>query len=242
MYHVAICDDDEVFIQYIKRLFIESSLANEEIRFYEYLSGENMIADMQNREKYDLLILDIRFEGMDGNMIARKFRVQFPDTILVFCSGVALPTPESFEATPYRYWLKEYTEERMKKELEIVIDKVRNRKEPPKIIGRQGTKLAKLHTGDVQFIEIAKRGSIIHYDTEQGEELYHSDIRVAEFYEILKEHNFAYAHNSYIVNLEHVAVAGTTELELVSGRKLSISRSKVKEFRKLFACKLAQKY
>ena len=242
MYHVAICDDDEVFIQYIKRIFAESSLVNEEITFYEYLSGEEMIEDMQNREKYDLLILDIRFEGMDGNAIARKFRVHFPETILVFCSGVALPTPESFEATPYRYWLKEYTEERMKKELEVVIKKVKSRKAAPQIIGRQVTKLKKLKIGDVQFIEIAKRGSIIHYDTEEGEELYHSDVRVIEFYELLREFNFAYAHNSYIVNLDHVAVAGTTELELVSGRKLSISRSRVKEFRKLFARKLAQKY
>lgn len=33
MYHIAICDDDEVFIQYIKRLFGESSCAAEEMVF-----------------------------------------------------------------------------------------------------------------------------------------------------------------------------------------------------------------
>lgn len=242
MYHIAICDDDEVFIQYIKRLFGESSCAAEEMVFYEYLSGEELLEDMKKQERYDLLILDICLEGIDGNAAAKKFRTLFPDTVLVFCSGVALPTVESFETTPFRYWLKEYTEERMKKELEAVIRKLQSQRKIPTIIGKQGTKLIKLDIENVLYIEISKRGSVIHYDTVQGEQRYTSDIKVAEYYEMLREFGFAYAHNSYIVNLEQVAVAGVKELELMNGKLLSISRSRVKEFRKLFACKLARKY
>ena len=102
MYHIGICDDDPVFIEYIKRLiFMENTL----VEFYEYLSGKELIQDMQKRERYDLLILDVCLPDMDGNETARKFREQFPDTLLVFCSGVCMPTTQSFETTPYRYWL-----------------------------------------------------------------------------------------------------------------------------------------
>ena len=51
-----------------------------------------------------------------------------------------------------------------------------------------------------------------------------------------------YAHNSYIVNLKYVAIAGTTELEFVNGEKLSVSRNRAKEFIKAFAIHLSYKY
>lgn len=98
MYYIGICDDDSVFIEYIKRLF---SRFCTEIEFYEYLSGEELVQDMQKQEKYDLLVLDVAMPGMDGNETAKKFREQFPDTLLVFCSGVCMPTVQSFE-TVYR--------------------------------------------------------------------------------------------------------------------------------------------
>ena len=73
MYHVGICDDDPVFIKYTERLFGEG------ITFYEYLSGEEMLQDMEKQEKYDLLVLDVALPGMDGNQTAREFRKMFPD-------------------------------------------------------------------------------------------------------------------------------------------------------------------
>lgn len=134
MYHIGICDDDPIFIKYIKQLFCE---VQREIEFYEYLSGEALIQDMQMRESYDLLILDMQLPGMDGNETAKKFREQFPNTLLVFCSGVCMPTVESFEATPYRYWLKEYAEEQLQQEIEGVLCKMEKSKVMPYLMGKK---------------------------------------------------------------------------------------------------------
>lgn len=60
MYYVGICDDDPIFIEYIKRLICAG---NEKVEFYEYLSGEELIEDMQKQERYDLLILDVCLPG-----------------------------------------------------------------------------------------------------------------------------------------------------------------------------------
>lgn len=152
MYHIGICDDDPIFIKYIKRLFCE---VQREIEFYEYLSGEALIQDMQTRESYDLLILDMQLPGMDGN-------------------------------------------------------------------------------------ETAKRGTVLHCT--EGKGSYSSPKKLAEFYEQLKNAGFAYAHNSYIVNLEHVVEVGPKELEFVNGERLTISRARAKEFKKAFAVQLSQKY
>ena len=237
MYHIGICDDDPVFIEYIKRLIC---MENTLVEFYEYLSGKELIQDMQKRERYDLLILDVCLPEMDGNETARKFREQFPDTLLVFCSGVCMPTTESFETTPYRYWLKQYTEERMTKEVQEVFDKLRQKRVAPSIMGKRDNKIAKLSAERISHIAIARKGSVIYCGNMK--EKYSSSKRVAELYEQLKDFGFVYAHNSYIVNLKHVAVAGPKELELMSGEKLTISRSRAKDFLKRFAIELAGKY
>lgn len=237
MYYIGICDDDAVFIKYIERLFSETQQA---IEFLEYSSGEELICDMQKRTAYDLLILDIQMPGMDGNETAKEFRKQFPDTLLVFCSGVCLPTVESFETTPYRYWLKEYTEERIQQEICDVLCKMKTSKVVPYIMGRKENQIVKLSADQIYYISIAKRGTVLHCENE-GEQ-YTSQKKLIEFYEELRQFGFAYAHNSYIVNLKHVTVAGAKELELSNGEKLTVSRARGKEFRKAFAVSLAQKY
>lgn len=237
LYYIGICDDDPVFIKYIERLFSEML---PEIEFYEYLSGEELVQDMQVREVYDLLILDVQLPGMGGNETAKEFRKQFPDTLLVFCSGVCMPTVESFETTPYRYWLKEYTEERMQKEIEDVFHKMQGTKVLPYIMGKKGNQIVKLSPEQIFYIAIAKRGTILY--CKDTEERYSSSKKLADLYEQLKHFGFAYAHNSYIVNLKHVAIVDSKELEFVNGEKLSVSRARSKEFKKAFAVSLAQKY
>ena len=237
MYHIGICDDDATFIEYIKRLFREVC---PETEFYEYLSGEELVRDMQTKEIYDLLILDVFMPGMDGNETARNFRNQFPDTLLVFCSGVCMPTVESFETTPYRYWLKEYTEERMRSEVKILLDKLQKTKMAPCVMGKSGNLMVRLSLDRISYIAIARNGTVIY--GRDSEEKYTSSKKIREWYEMLKDFGFAYAHNSYIVNLKYVVMAGPKELELMNGERLTISRARSKEFQKAFAVELGKKY
>lgn len=235
MYYIGICDDDQVFIDYMKRLFLEVC---GEITFYEYLSGEELVADLPNREIFDLLVLDVWMPGMDGNETARRFREKFSDTVLVFCSGVCLPTVESFETTPYRYWLKEYTEQRMQKEVAEAFEKAKGSRSVAYIIGKKEKQIVKLSPKRISYISIAKKGSVIHCENET----YTSPKKVTEFYEELKDSGFVYAHNSYIVNLRHVIMVGTKDLELVNGERLTISRARAKEFQLAFALEMTKKY
>lgn len=239
MYQIAICDDDSMFIKHIERLFNEEGTKAE---FYEYLSGEELIGDTKNRDGFDLLILDVMMPGMDGNETAKEFRIQNPNTLLVFCSGVCMPTVESFEATPYRYWLKEYTEEKMKLEVRNVLCRMeKNRKENPDVLVKKGSLDVKLSAEEICYVAIAKKGTTFH-TSEKGSGIYTSHRKLAEVYEQLKDFGFVYAHNSYIVNLKHVAIVSQKELEFKNGTKLTISRSRVKEFRKAFAEDIAKKY
>ena len=83
------------------------------------------------------------------------------------------------------------------------------------------------------------------YEYKSGEQLVEKlpeHAKVDELYDRLKAYGFAYAHNSYIVNLRYVKRISATELELQDNVILSISRSKEKNFRADFAKYLAGKY
>ena len=57
MYDIAICDDDSSFIKYIINLLIQSGLKKEEVIFYTYSSGEELIQSLATCAKIDLLVL-----------------------------------------------------------------------------------------------------------------------------------------------------------------------------------------
>ncbi len=242
IYHIAICDDDDAYIQYAKEQFLSIKEPGEQFIFYEYHSGEELSADILTRERCDLLFLDIQLKEMNGNTAARIFRSSFPDALLVFCSGVYLPTTESFETTPFRYLLKSYTPARMVHELKQICTKMRNLKPTPVLFGKRTHKNFRIHLAHTEYIEIAKRGSIIHTFCDGEHLTYSSSTKVSEYYKALSDFGFAYAHNSYIVHLNSIVMLTATELELISGNRLTISRSHAKEFKQKFATYLAQKY
>lgn len=48
MFNVAICDDDKNFIQYVEDIIKELGYA-EDVKFFEYLSGEEFLFDIDER-------------------------------------------------------------------------------------------------------------------------------------------------------------------------------------------------
>lgn len=246
MYYVAICDDDKNYIKYMETKLDELGLSGKTAEYYEYTSGEELINSINEIEKIDLLILDMQMREYDGNKTAKLFREQFPSSVIVFCSGVCLPTVESFETTPFRYLLKEYTDERMKEELKPIIQEMKNKQIEPVVIGTFRYLDVKLTLDEILYISIARNGSSIHILKEAVKSEYDEQLtsrkKLKELYEELKEYGFEYAHNSYIVNLNHIKRKTTHELELSNGVKLSIARSKEKQLRQAFAKYKSQKY
>lgn len=246
MYNIAICDDDLIFIQYMKKIILASRLDERMVIFYEYYSGEELILNLNKNVEYDLLILDMQMGNMDGNETAKLFREKYINTTLVFCSGKVKPTVKSFEVTPFRYLLKQYSDSRMLHEMEPIIEKIKSSKTEPHIIGCYHYNIIKLRSAEILYITVTKHGSdificsnCIHYEYERHIK---SKEKVKELYSVLKDYGFVYAHNSYIVNLKYIKRKTMKELELVDGTILTIARSKEKELRKALAGYLALKY
>ncbi|WP_167959152.1 LytR/AlgR family response regulator transcription factor [Anaerosporobacter faecicola] len=245
MYNIILCDDDPVFIGYMKTMILDEKSMKNNSTFFEFHSGEELLEKLDRKKEYHLLILDMQMRMLGGHEVAKRFRKEFPDVILVFCSGVCKPTVESFEVTPFRYLLKEYTKERLQQEIEVILQQMKSKRTIPLLAGYSHNHIVKLKPDDILYIAVAKRGSTVYL---YGRSDSHDNIvvscreKVSELYNTYQEHGFGYAHNSYIVNLKYITKITSTELELINGTRLSIARSKVKEFRTAFIDYMSNKY
>lgn len=91
-----------------------------------------------------------------------------------------------------------------------------------------------INAEDILYIERGRGKSTLHCYKDGKYREYIAKKKLEEWYEELKYASFAYAHNSYIVNVNHVVTLGNTELELDNGEKLPVARSKLKEFKEAF--------
>lgn len=246
MYNIVICDDDLNFIQFIKERILNSGMDDNEVTFFEYTSGNDFILNFEKLPYISLLILDIQIPDMDGNEIAQHFRQHFPTSMLVFCSGVYLPTVKSFEPNPFRYLLKEYSNQRLEDELRVIISELKANHAVPYIIGKRHNNIVKLEPDEIMYISVARKKSHIHINPKSKvydfEDNIMCDYKMADLYKDLKNHNFVYAHNSYIVNLKYIKRITNVELELTNGELLSIARSKMPNLRESFVKYLSKKY
>lgn len=247
MYHIIICDDDHVFVDYMKEMILNSVIEKNEIMIYEYFSGEELIAEIKKHRSCDLLILDMQMKKLDGHETAARFRKIFPNATLVFCSGICQPTDESFKTTPFRYLLKSYTDERMLLEMQAIIEEMRSKKTEPFIIGNYYYSTVRLRPDDILYIENAKHGSMIHVCKEKIDYPFEKNVstkqKLRDLFTTLHAFGFEYAHNSYLVNLKYIIkMLSNGEVKLIDGTILTISRSRLKDFRKALSEELACKY
>ena len=79
--HVLIVDDEKVVRKGISR-----ALANRNIRATEALNGKEALAHLKTRD-FDLILLDIKMEDMDGTEILQQIRRNDPEANVVMITG-----------------------------------------------------------------------------------------------------------------------------------------------------------
>ena len=216
------------------------------LNIYEYCSGEELIINLEGTVHFDLLILDMQLGGIDGDETAGIFRKYFPESVLVFCSGVRQPTIESFKATPFRYIDKGCLEDEIIYTLREILDEVERTSEEPYIIAHYKYTERKIKTKDILYIQSAKRGSEIVLCPKKRvsgmEERMLMKRKPEELLSEMEKYGFAMIQSACLVNMDHIVKIGVKDIVLDDEEILIIARAYQKSFKEAFARRFANKY
>lgn len=233
---IAICDDEDEICSCIENM-LEKILTDKCIE-YEidiYNSGEKLCARLEEN-RYQLLLLDIKFPKMNGIETGRYIREVKKDNItqIAYVSAKREYAMELFQVRPIDFIVKPLKADQLEKIINIYIDimggmnDVFNYRKKSSHINIEMYKI-------MYFIRDNRKVTIV---TSEGEDTFYESLE--KVYERVKNYGFLFIHKSYIVNYRYIKLLRYDSVTMTDGTQLSISQSKRKEIRDM--CKKLEEH
>lgn len=224
MIHIAICDDEQNFIDHLRQLLDQyTKQTGTRLKITPYSDGMQLI------ERYDptidLIFLDIQMKVLDGLHAAGQVRRLAPDVGIIFLTTLSQYSLEGYQYQAAGYIIKPIAYARLKSELDRFAAQRRSEAGPAVIVANDAGKY-KISLRTLRYIETFGRNLLFH--TEQQNIVCYKRMKEAEK-ELLGQ-GFARCHTSYMANLFYVKGVKKLELELITGEVLPISQPKRKQF------------
>lgn len=226
MIQIAFCDDNQAELQHIRDLLQQLRPFDDNYEVTVFSSGEELLRS--EKRPFDLLFLDVQMPELNGYDTAKRIRETDQNTVLIFLTGVAAPTVEVFQVSPFRYLMKQMDAATIVKELTAAFEEVSRKTQV--ITLRSGSDLVRLNISSVLYLTIA--GRWVELVTDHGRQ--ELRLKMAEMYDLLAPHGFSFSHKSYLVNFNRVlSITGSTVI-MENGDILPISQPKAKSFKQEF--------
>ncbi len=244
MFRIAVCDDEQIYIDEFKEMLKERAGEKVSFRFYEFHSGEELLNKLP--EKLDLIVLDVQLGTMNGNDVGKALRERGYKGLLVLCSGIFGPVTESFVISAYRYMLKQDSREKNLEVIDSILSELKKQNSVTSLTAVYEGEMIIIKRQDIAYIARHRLGSEIFLNNKELRDKYSKAPLVCrekfdELYARMNSVGFAMPHNSYMVNLEYVTATDKNEVRL-GDIVLSMARSKQKQFGEELLSYLNKKY
>lgn len=221
--HIGICDDESMDLAYTLEL-VQKYDAERLLKVSTFLHATDLLETAKS-PPFDIVLLDIEMPPPTGFEVAQRLIQKTSPPCIIFTTknnayavkgyGIAiryLQKPIAFEA--FSEALDAAIAEASAHRLTIQIDNT----------------IHAIRLQDVQYIEVLGHYAIIH--TQNKSYRYRSSLK--EILGRLPRGFFAVSHKSYVVNMEHIKSATTTEIIMDSGAVVPIGRTKAQKFNQAF--------
>jgi len=226
MIEIAIVEDEQEYrdqlCDYLNKYKVEN---NEEIHVTTFTDGDEIVENYNGQ--FDIMLMDIEMEFMDGMTTAKRIRERDSEVIIVFITNMAQYAIQGYTVDALDYVLKPVSYFAFSQRLGRAITRMKKRETKfLNIVSKTGVN--KVAVSEIKWIE--SEGHRLTYHTKQGN--YESTINsMKEIENALENCNFFRCNNCYLVNLAHVKGIKESYAILIDA-KISISRAKKGEFQK----------
>jgi len=223
MYRIAIGDDDSEFLQKAEGLVSRCLEADGLKRGTDfdidgYCAALPLIDTLKgNKDRYQLLLLDVEFGGDNGLKVAASLRESNAEFSLIYITNHRDYVFDSFDTRPLHYLLKPVDEEKL---TALVREDCRRRYLDRRLYLKAGGKHISLAYQDIFAVESAQHRVFLHL--RDSTEEWNGPLRTLA--PELPGWCFCQCHNSYFVNFTHVTELVRYEARLENGEVIPVSK------------------
>ena len=219
---IAVCDDDELALD--RALMLLKNYRKTELLAESYRSGEALLA---SGKKYDILLLDIDMEGMNGIETAKRIREVDKEVKLIYVTNYSDYTIFAFAVHAFAYLLKPLRQEELFAQLdEACAYGLSSPEEELEFQAKEG--ILHIRPSQILCFEYLDRQVMMH----TRERLWHLKRRITEVASEMQQYGFAMPHKSFVVNLYAVQSIHGYEITLTDGSLIPLSQKKSAQFRR----------
>ncbi len=217
MIKIAVCDDEPVMCEQLKRM-IASRLEQLEETF-RITCCTNAVQFFCGPLDYDLVFLHIQMPNLNGVELARRLREKEFEGVLIFVTVLKECMLDAFEVEAMDYLCKPVDEQRLERALKRSLRRLQ-RKEERYLTIRTMNWCRNVKLKDICYCEVVNRKIYLH--TKNG---------VLEYYGKIKEveqqtaPDFIRCHRSFLVNPEYLSEYRDGQAVLENGERVPVSKN-----------------
>jgi len=210
---IAICDDNETDIRYLKSLLVEWGTT---AQIDTFPSAEAFLFQYAETPDYDILLLDIEMAAMDGVTLAREVRKGNETVQIVFISGYTEYIADGYDVAALHYLVKPVSKEKFIEVMNRALQKVR--KNEKVLYYEVSGEMQRIAMHEIHWVEVQR-----NYVTVHAKKDYEIRSTLKDIEKELSE-DFLKIGRSCIVNLNMVQKVTRTAIFLVDGIQIPLPR------------------
>ena len=223
IYRIAVCDDRQTDRDYLDSLLNEwAASVGHVVQTQLFPSAEAFLFCYEEDKSWDMLLLDIEMDGMDGVTLAKKIRRDNRTVQLIFVTGYSEYISEGYEVSALHYLMKPIRKEK----LFAVLDRAAEQcvKNGRFLALEQSKEMIRLPLYEIRYLEASQNYVTIHGEKGQNYTVRHT---LSELERELDDRFFR-TGRSYIVNLACIRKVTRTDIHLKDGELLPLPRGMYK--------------
>ena len=208
-------DDEPKALEVIERYCQKIGLANLKATFREPLKA----IDFLNREKVDLIFLDINMPDISGMQLLQTLS---PRPLIIFTTAYSQYAVESYALNALDYLLKPVTFERFlmainKAAAALSLKNTTGPDEEAAVFIKSGPQTYRVKVSEILYLE--KNGNYITVHLKDGNILIRENM--GDIFDLVPAADFIRVHKSYVVGIRHISMIEVHQL-IVNGEKIPI--------------------
>jgi DNA-binding LytR/AlgR family response regulator len=220
MYKVVLCEDEEFFSNEQERICREIFERHGiEYHINVFPNGKAFFSAFPKHENlFDLILLDIVMDGMNGIEIARKIRETDKNVVIIFITSNQDYALQGYEVNAFHYLIKPIDVFVLEN---LILTAYNDKFNDRIIIIKMGEQRFRIPLNDIVCLETAgRRVAVTTFD----KTVYYSG-KLTELLLELPKDRFVRCHQAFAVNVRNIRELNRQDAVAVTGRIIPVSRT-----------------